>query len=136
MYNNLLKRMHFPSLSIYFFPIFSHFFPSPNPNFGVSWEKMGIFSIFKIESFFPLFSYTFFPIFAHPQIQISVCLGQKWGWTAPPPHYCTYIEYINNSYNIQNNIWVYSETFEIIHFCYVYRCIAQRAKTYFNLGIL
>ena len=40
MYNNLLKRIIFPSLSIYFFPIFSHFCPSPNTNFGVSWAKM------------------------------------------------------------------------------------------------
>ena len=29
----------FPSLSIYFFP---HFCPSPNPNFGVSWGKIGL----------------------------------------------------------------------------------------------
>ena len=49
----MLKRMFFPSLSIYFFPIFSHFFPSPNPNFGEPWKKMGIFSIFKIETLFP-----------------------------------------------------------------------------------
>ena len=29
----------FPSLFTYFFP---HFCPSPNPNFGVSWGKMGL----------------------------------------------------------------------------------------------
>ena len=83
MYKNVLKRILFPSLSIYFFP---HFFPSPNPNFGVSWENMGMFSILKIESLFPsLFIYFFphFSHFAHPQIQISVCLGEKWGWTPP-----------------------------------------------------
>ena len=56
MYNNLLKRIHFPSLSIYFFP-------SPNPNFGASWKKMGIFSILKIESFFPSLFIYFFPHF-------------------------------------------------------------------------
>ena len=48
--------------------------------------KMGIFSILKIESLFPSLSIYFFPIFAHPQIQISVCLGEKWGWT---PHLST-----------------------------------------------
>ena len=78
MYNNLLKPILFPSLSIYFFP---HFFPSPNPNFGASWAKMGIFSILKIETLFPSLFIYFFPIFAHRQIQISVCLGEKWGWT-------------------------------------------------------
>ena len=81
MYNTLLKKIVFPSFSIYFFP---HFFPSPNPNFGASSAKMGIFSILKIGSLFlSLFIY-FFPIFAHPQIQISVYLGEKWGWT---PHF-------------------------------------------------
>ena len=81
IYNNLLKRILFPSLSIYFFP-------SPDQNFGALWEKMGIFSILKIESLFPSLFICFFPIFAHPQIQISVCLGQKWGWT--PPHTSVY----------------------------------------------
>ena len=41
---------------------------------------MGIFSILKIESLFPSLSIYFF---AHPQIQISVCLGEKWGWNPP-----------------------------------------------------
>ena len=57
------------------------FFPSPNPNFGASWEKWGFFLFLKIESLFPSLSIYFFPHFAHPQIQISVCLGEKWGWT-------------------------------------------------------
>ena len=77
MYNNLLKRIPFP-----LFPY--TFFPSPNPNFGVSWEKMGFFSILKRESLFPSLFIYFFSIFAHPQIQISVCLGKKWGWTPRP----------------------------------------------------
>ena len=38
--------------------------------------------------------------------------------------------------NVYGYIYIYNETFEIIHFCQVYRRIAQRAKTFFNLGIL
>ena len=48
---------------------------------------MGNFSILKIETLFPSLFIYFFPIFAHPQIQISVCLGEKWGCTPPPPNY-------------------------------------------------
>ena len=73
MYNNLLKRILFPSLSIYFFP---HFFPSPNPNFGASWEKMGFFSILKIESLFPSLSIYFFPHFCPPP---NPNFGVSWG---------------------------------------------------------
>ena len=81
LYNNLLKRIFFPSLSIYFFPHFSHFFPSPNPNFGASWEKMGVFSILKIESLFPSLSIYFFPHFCpSPNSNFGVSWG-KWGWT-------------------------------------------------------
>ena len=106
MYNNLLKRILFPSLSIYFFPHFFTFFPSPNSNFGASWEKMGIFSILKIESLFPSLFIYFFPIFAHPQIQISVCLGEKWGWTpSPPPLHCIFNRNtVKLSYSCTTNI--------------------------------
>ena len=74
MYNNLLKRILFPSLSIYFFP---HFFPSPNPNFGASWEKMGIFSILKIESLFPSFHILFSPFLPIPKSKFRCVLGKN-----------------------------------------------------------
>ena len=79
MYNNLWKRILFSSLSIYFFP---HFFPSPNPNFGASWEKMGIFSILKIESLFPSLSLYFFPI---PKSKFRCVLGKN--GVGPPPDF-------------------------------------------------
>ena len=82
MYNNLLKRILFPSLSIYFFP---HFFPSPKSKFRRIMGKNGNFFYFENRKFVSLsFHILFSPIFPHPQIQISVCLEQKWGWT--PPH--------------------------------------------------
>ena len=79
MYNNLLKRILFPSLSIYFFPRFFTFFPSPNPNFGASWEKMGIFSILKIESLFPSLFIYFFPHFPHFCPSPNPNFGVSWG---------------------------------------------------------
>ena len=74
MYNNLLKRIIFSSLSIYFFP---HFFPSPNPNFGASWTKMGIFSILKIETLFPsLFIYFSSRFYPSPNPNFGVSWGK------------------------------------------------------------
>ena len=84
MYTNLLKQMLFPSLSIYFFPNFSHFFPPPNLNFGASWEKMGIFSILKMESLFPSLFIYFFPHFCpSPNPNFGVSWG-KVGLDHPP----------------------------------------------------
>ena len=42
MYKNLLKQILSPLFPYTFFPIFSHFSPSPNPNFSVSWGEMGL----------------------------------------------------------------------------------------------
>ena len=84
MYNNLLKRILFPSLSIYFFPHFFTFFPIPKSKFLRILGKNGNFFYFENRNFVSLsFHILFFPILAHPQIQISVCLGEKWGWTPP-----------------------------------------------------
>ena len=55
------------------------FFPSPNPNFGASWEEMGM-----NQRCFPLFVYFFshFVPIHDPQVQISAHLGKKWGWNS------------------------------------------------------
>ena len=75
MYNNLLKRILFPSLSIYFFP---HFFPSPNPNFGASWGKMGIFFYFENRKFVSLsFHILFSPFLPIPKSKFRCVLGKN-----------------------------------------------------------
>ena len=103
MYNNLLKRILFPSLSIYFFPIFSHFFPSPNPNFGASWEKMGIFSISKIESLFPSLSIYFFPHFSPSP---NPNFGVPWGKMGLDPHFYVLITNMLKMCNFKYPNWL------------------------------
>ena len=81
MYNNLLKRI-----------LFSHFFtffPIPKSKFRRIMGKNGDFFYFENRKFVSLsFHILFSPFFAHPQIQISLCLGKKWGWTPPFSRYC------------------------------------------------
>ena len=87
MYNNLLKRIIFPSLSIYFFPHFFTFFPIPKSKFRRIMGKMEIFSILKIESLFSSLSIYFFPHFCpSPNPNFGVSWG-KMGLV--PPHVCT-----------------------------------------------
>ena len=90
MYNNLLKRILFPSLSIYFFPIFS-LFSIPKSKIWRIMGKNGNFFYFENRNFvslsFHILFSPFLPIFAHPQIQASVCLREQWGWTLSPPPY-------------------------------------------------
>ena len=77
IYQQCVKTNVFPSLSIYFF---SHFFLSPNSNFGEPWEKMGIFSILKIETLFPSLFIYFFSI---PKSKFRCVLGKN--VVGPPP---------------------------------------------------
>ena len=88
-------HIYFSHFSDNFFHIFSY----PNPNFGASWEQMGM-----NQRCFPFFTYLFsiFPIhisilrdlgkkwgwtpsfhihYSHPQIQISTRFGKKWSWS-------------------------------------------------------
>ena len=53
---------------------FFHIFPYPNPNFGASWEEMGM-----NQRCFPFFHIPFFH-FSHPYIYIAGILEKKWGW--------------------------------------------------------
>ena len=51
-----------------------HIFPYPNPNFGASWEEMGM-----NQRCFPFFTYFF--LFFPPTYLYCGDLGGKWGWT-------------------------------------------------------
>ena len=108
MYNNLLKRILFPPLSIYFFPHFFTFFPTQNPNFSVSWEKIGIFSILKIESLFPSLSIYFFPHFCPSP---NPNFGVSWGKMGLDPQrivhctlYSVHCKYIVHCTIYQSNL--------------------------------
>ena len=86
MYNNLLKRILFPSLSIYFFPHFFTFFPSPNPNFGASMGKNGDFFYFENRKFVSLSFHILFPPFLLiPKFKFRCVLGKN--GVGPPQSY-------------------------------------------------
>ena len=57
---------------------------SPNPNFSTSWEKMGIFSILKIESLFTSFHILFSHFCPAPNPNFSVSWGKM--RLDPSPH--------------------------------------------------
>ena len=59
---------------------FFHIFPYPNPNFGASWEEMGM-----NQRCFPFFHIPFFH-FSHPHIYIAGILGKN-GLEAQPAKY-------------------------------------------------
>ena len=61
--------------NIYFSDIFFHIFPYPYPNFGASWEEMGM-----NQRCFPFFTY----LFSHPNIYIAGILGKN---GVGPPHF-------------------------------------------------
>ena len=57
---------------------FFHIFPYPNPNFGASWEEMGM-----NQRCFPFFHIPFF-YFSRPHIYIAGILGKN---GVGPPHF-------------------------------------------------
>ena len=85
MYNNLLKQILFPSLSIYFFPSFFTFFPIPKSKFQRIMGKNGDFFYFENREFVSLsFHILFSPFLPILKSKFQCVLG-KMGLDPPPP---------------------------------------------------
>ena len=78
MYNNLLKRILFPSLSIYFFHHFFTFFPIPKSKFRRIMGKNGDFFYFENRKFVSLsFHILFSPFLPIPKSKFRCVLGKN-----------------------------------------------------------
>ena len=78
MYNNLLQRILFPSLSIYFFPHFFTFFPIPKSKFRRIMGKNGDFFYFENRKFVSLsFHILFSPFLPIPKSKFRCVLGKN-----------------------------------------------------------
>ena len=84
---------------------FLHIFPFPDPNFGASWEEMGM-----NQRCFPFFHITFFH-FSHPHIYIAGILGKN---GVGPPHFIYIIPIPKSKFwHVLGKKWSWSPTGQI-----------------------
>ena len=111
MYNNLLKRILFPSLSIYFFPHFFTFFPIPKSKFRRIMGKNGNLFYFENRNFVSLsFHILFSPFLPILKSKFWCVLGKNGVGPPPPPGFMFMQEnapVYANAYRLQLHIQTY-----------------------------
>ena len=94
--------------NIYFSDNFFHIFPCPNPNFGASWEEMGM-----NQRCFLFFTY----LFSNPNIYIAGILGKN---GVGLPHFIHIIPIPNPNFDTFWEKMVLKPNQRSIHLCFVF----------------